>query len=162
MKNLYKFSKKLHLVLLAVGFFAFSANVKAQLSLSISQTNVTCKGGADGSATLTASGGTSPYTYNWNASFNSVSVSGITVNNLSPAKYYTTVTDALGASEVDSVTITEPALIETTISQTACDTFTWSLTGMTYDSSGIYMDTLSAMNGCDSIVNLDLTINYTL
>jgi hypothetical protein len=158
MKKFYKLLRNA----LPICCFFFSFTAMAQVNLSITSTNVSCNGGADGTAILTATGGTSPYTFNWNSAFNSVSVSGITVNNLAPGKYFTTVTDNLGATAVDSVTIIEPALIETTVPQTSCDTFTWSLTGVTYSSTGIYSDTLTAFNGCDSIVNLDLTINNTL
>ena len=30
---------------------------------------------------------------------------------------------------------------------------------MTYDSSGVYLDTVQSIAGCDSIITLDLTIN---
>ena len=40
---------------------------------------------------------------------------------------------------------------------TACDSALWNTT--TYDSSGVYVDTLQTIAGCDSIVTLDLTIN---
>ena len=33
--------------------------------------------------------------------------------------------------------------------------------GNNYDTSGTYIDTLSNITGCDSIVTLDLTIYYT-
>ena len=39
---------------------------------------------------------------------------------------------------------------------TACDSTVWG--GVTYDSSGLYSDTLQSVAGCDSIVVLDLTI----
>ena len=39
----------------------------------------------------------------------------------------------------------------------SCNTYLWN--GTTYDSSGIYIDSLQANNGCDSIVTLVLTIN---
>ena len=35
------------------------------LSATISQTNVSCNGGSNGSASITVSGGTAPYTFNW-------------------------------------------------------------------------------------------------
>ena len=57
-----------------------------------------------------------------------------------------------------AVTILEsPVVVET---QSACDTFTWAQNGSTYTLSGVYNDTLlgSAVNGCDSIRSLDLTI----
>ena len=39
----------------------------------------------------------------------------------------------------------------------ACDTLTWN--GVTYDTSGVYMQTLANMYGCDSVVVMDLTID---
>ena len=39
----------------------------------------------------------------------------------------------------------------------ACDSAEWN--GVTYDSSGVYVDTLQSIAGCDSIITLDLTIN---
>ena len=46
-----------------------------------------------------------------------------------------------------------------TDSATACDTYTWN--NKIYNQSGIYVDTLSSVLGCDSIVTLHLTINQT-
>ena len=40
---------------------------------------------------------------------------------------------------------------------TACDSTIWQ--GNTYTTSGLYSDTLTAANGCDSIVTLNLNIN---
>lgn len=46
-------------------------------------------------------------------------------------------------------------------SEFACDTFTWSRTGITYSESGTIIDTLRNANGCDSsIATLILTIAY--
>ncbi|MEQ8910594.1 MAG: lamin tail domain-containing protein, partial [Vicingaceae bacterium] len=140
----------------------FGSPKSVTMDLITTQVNVSCFGGNDATATLSASGGVGPYSYNWNGSFNTSSSGSVSISNLTAGTYYATVTDNGGTSIIDTVVISEPPLITSSIAQTACDTFTWSLTGMTYDSSGIYMDTLSAMNGCDSIVNLDLTINYTL
>lgn len=39
----------------------------------------------------------------------------------------------------------------------ACDTLTWN--GVTYDTSGVYMQTLANMFGCDSVVVMDLTVD---
>ena len=41
----------------------------------------------------------------------------------------------------------------------ACDNVFWN--GSNYDTSGIYTDTLINAVGCDSVVTLDLTINYS-
>ena len=41
----------------------------------------------------------------------------------------------------------------------ACDSVIWNAT---YDSSGKYLDTLQTINGCDSVVTLNLTINNSV
>ena len=50
-----------------------------------------------------------------------------------------------------------PILFSDTVFATACDSFIWN--GNTYSTSGIYIDTLQTISGCDSIVTLNLTIN---
>lgn len=39
-----------------------------------------------------------------------------------------------------------------------CDTFTWALNNQTFTQSGIYSDTVQTLDGCDSLVVLNLTI----
>ena len=76
------------------------------LALSFSSSNVLCNGGSTGSATAVLSGGTSPYSYNWNT--------GITLNTLSDlvaGTYQMTVTDANACTASSSITITEPAIL---------------------------------------------------
>ncbi len=76
------------------------------LNASISsQTNVSCYGGATGSATVTASGGTGSYTYAWAPSGGS----GATASGLSAGTYTVTVHDANNCSNVQTVTITQPS-----------------------------------------------------
>ncbi|PLX04004.1 MAG: hypothetical protein C0594_09710 [Marinilabiliales bacterium] len=69
-------------------------------------TNVTCNGGTDGAALITAAGGTEPYTYLWN--------NGETVEDAVelPAGYAVVIaTDDIGCAVEDSVEITEPTEI---------------------------------------------------
>lgn len=66
-------------------------------------TAVSCVGNCDGTATVTAIGGTAPYTYAWNTG-----VSATTVNGLCAGNYTVTVTDAAGTSSVQSVTVGSP------------------------------------------------------
>lgn len=67
-------------------------------------TAVNCFGGNNGSATVTATGGTSPYTYLWNNGSTSVSI-----NSLSAGIYNVTVTDANGCTSVNGdIQIAQP------------------------------------------------------
>ena len=43
--------------------------------------------------------------------------------------------------------------------RSSCDDYLWN--GNIYNTSGTYVDTLSTVAGCDSIVNLNLNIYYT-
>lgn len=56
-----------------------------------------------------------------------------------------------------NLTITPPYTSNSTI--TACDEYLWSENGLNYTSSGIYTETYTSQNGCDSLISLDLTIN---
>jgi len=55
-----------------------------------------------------------------------------------------------------TVTITQPAALTSSLTQTACSTYT--LNGQTYTSSGTYQQTVQNGNGCDSTITLNLTI----
>lgn len=46
-----------------------------------------------------------------------------------------------------------------TVTDAACNTYTWAQNSMTYTTSGMYNDTILNAMGCDSIITLDLTIN---
>ncbi len=78
---------------------------------AFSTTNVSCNGGSDGTASVFITGGVSPYTYDWS---NSQSVD--TTKNLSAGKYYVTISDSSNCSIIDSVILTEPTLLNSTLS----------------------------------------------
>lgn len=48
---------------------------------------------------------------------------------------------------------------EIKIKESSCNQYTWPLNQKTYHNSGIYNDTLTNSNGCDSIIQLHLTIH---
>ena len=78
------------------------------VSLS-STTPVDCFGGSNGTATVTAVGGTMPYSYSWSPSGDNTS----TADNLSSGTHYVTITDANGCSPSSgsfAVNITQPTL----------------------------------------------------
>jgi len=65
--------------------------------------NVTCFGTMNGSATISATGGNSPYTYFWSNTNNTNSIA-----NVSGGTYYVTVSDINNCSAIDTIIITEP------------------------------------------------------
>lgn len=80
---------------------------------SLSQTNVSCNAGNDGTASIVAIGGNAPYTYLWSNGATSASVS-----NLVAGTYSVTVTDSTGNTITESFNITQPNAIVGTISKT--------------------------------------------
>lgn len=124
-----------------------------QFSKIISK-NISCYNANDGEIKLEISGGTPPYTFTWSISSNIDSIV-----NLSAGWYYFTVTDSRNFSINDSIEITEPSLISTNISKTICQGETYIFGTQTLINSGNYSETFVASNLCDSIVNLNLTVN---
>ncbi len=132
--------------------------------------NVSCKGGNNGSANISASGGTSPYTYIWNPTAQTTSAA----SGLSAGIYSVTVTDASGCSGTQTISITEPAALSASVSSTpaACGgnngsasvsasggtmlyTYAWNPSGQTTQSasnlsSGNYSVMIADANGCTS------------
>jgi hypothetical protein len=116
----------------------------------------TCFGATNGGVTASASGGTSPYGYAWSNSGSTASLAG-----LGAGTFTVTITDANFCTTIDSVTLVEPALITGTDVQIACDSFVW-IDGITYTASNnTAMFTVPSSGGCDSVVTLDLTVNYS-
>ena len=78
----------------------------AALATSVtSTTNITCFGAANGSAAVSASGGTLPYAYSWNTT---PVQTGNAATNLAPGTWICAVTDANGCTTTRNITITQP------------------------------------------------------
>lgn len=86
----------------------------AALTAITSKTDVSCNGGSNGTATITASGGTAPYTYLWTPSGGT----GATASGLPQGTYTCTIKDNNLCQITRNVTITEPAALGATTSQT--------------------------------------------
>ncbi len=84
----------------------------AQLGLTQSQVHNVCFQGNAGSISITASGGTAPYSYSWTGP-NTFSASVANPQNLVSGTYQVTVTDANGCTPLvgPPITITEPPAI---------------------------------------------------
>lgn len=88
-------------------FQSASIPVDTGVEASITSTeNVKCSGGNDGSATITAGGGTSPYTYSWS---DGSSQTTATATGLTAGSYTVTVTDANGQTLTASAIIMQPS-----------------------------------------------------
>ncbi|PCJ83144.1 MAG: hypothetical protein COA57_11925 [Flavobacteriales bacterium] len=139
------------------------------ISLVTSTTDATC-GNADGSATITATGGTSPYSYAWPSGGSGPIENGLVVGN-----YIVTVTDAIGCTQTASVTINDNSGMAVTITASTDVTcsggsdgtatastsggtpsyvYAWSSGGFTATetglSTGIYVVTATDNNGCSA------------
>jgi hypothetical protein len=80
-------------------------------------TNLSCNGVSTGSATVTASNGTAPYTYAWSGS--AAGNTGATANNLAAGTYTVTVTgSASSGTATASVTLTQPTVLSVTVQST--------------------------------------------
>ena len=80
----------------------------------VSTTDESCSGAADGSATVTVSGGAAPYSYEWSTG-DTTTVN--TLSNLAGGNYSVTVVDALNNSATQNFTIAEGTPIEITLTE---------------------------------------------
>lgn len=87
----------------------------ALLTATATSADVSCNGGNNGTATVTPSGGTMPYTYSWNTAPVKTTA---TATRLVSGNYTATVTDAHGCTQTASVVINEPAALTATASKT--------------------------------------------
>ncbi len=76
------------------------------MTLNMSMTPVNCFNGNDGTATVTVTNGTAPYTYSWNTVPVQTTASA---TNLTAGTYTVVVYDADSCFATDSVTVTQPA-----------------------------------------------------
>lgn len=92
-----------------------SATITQPTALSATATpaNVTCFGGNNGGITLTATGGTPNYTYNWGGGITSQNRTNISFGN-----YSVTVTDSKSCTVTANATVTQPSQISVTASIT--------------------------------------------
>lgn len=145
--------------------------------LTPSQTNLSCPGSGNGSATVAVTGGSSPYSYVWSNGGSSTN----TVSNLAVGNYSVTVSDAAGCSSVQSFTITQSAPLAVSGSQSnvSCSsgndgsasiaatggtvpyTFLWSNSATaataTALTAGNYSVTLTDAQGCTISQNYTIT-----
>ena len=133
-----------------------SASITEPNTLSVSamiDSNETCLNTMDGGASVSVSGGTTPYVYLWNNGASTSSITGLTAGTFS-----VTVTDANGCSNSSSVTITHGLATSHSYALTTCDSYTSPSGNYTWTTSGTYNDTILNAVGCDSTLTINLTI----
>ncbi len=90
------------------------------INLNITKSDVTCNGANNGSAQVTATGGTGSFSYVWNTN---PTQTGASASGLADGTYTVTAIDGAGCTATQSVTITEPAAITATTNVTSVDCF---------------------------------------
>lgn len=128
--------------------------------------NIMCPGGSDGTIQISVSGGTSPYDVDWSTGDTVLVLSGLT-----SGPYDVIVTDAVGCTSMQTVTLTEPDPLDFDVSTTdaSCTSndgqasvtmsggtpgymYSWSSGGSGSTETGLgvgsYMLTVQDANGC--------------
>ena len=119
-------------------------------------TKPSCPNKSNGVIQLKTIKGSLPFRYLWNSPLNSTDS---VLNNLSPGNYQLEITDFYGCKIIYNLQLDAAYHNDTTeIRDASCQTYKWSTTGETFTSSGSYSTILLNQGGCDSIVNLELTI----
>ncbi|MCJ8288130.1 MAG: T9SS type A sorting domain-containing protein [Crocinitomicaceae bacterium] len=73
--------------------------------------------------------------------------------------YSVTMTNTAGCDSTVSLSLTISGATSSSETISACNSYVWSASGLTYTNSGIYSSNLLSQAGCDSTVTLDLTIS---
>ncbi len=160
---------------------SFEIFEETEITSSTSSTDASCGGGTDGSAAVSASGGTGSYTYQWDANAgNQITASA---SNLAAGSYDVTITDTNGCSITDSATVIAPGGMSTTMSSTQAScvgstdgtatvvasggtpsyTYLWSDNNQNTPTAinlidGWHFVTVTDMNGCFVVDSVEVTV----
>ncbi|MCC7301592.1 MAG: gliding motility-associated C-terminal domain-containing protein [Bacteroidia bacterium] len=154
------------------------------VNTGVTTQNVLCNGQCNGSATANPSGGTAPYSYQWQPG----NQTSATITGLCAGSYTLTVTDANGCTVSQIVTITQPAplVAQITATTTSCNicngtatanavggtapfSYLWNPTGQTTQAAtglcpGQYTVTITDANGCTAtaVANVFQTVQIII
>ena len=70
-----------------------------------------------------------------------------------------TLTNEAGCDSVVTLNLTVNTPVNTEATETVCDTYTWTVNGQTYTTSGTYTADITDANGCAATATLNLTVN---
>ncbi|WMX13840.1 T9SS type A sorting domain-containing protein [Aureispira sp. CCB-E] len=158
-----------------------SPTLGAAVSSNYNGADISCNGGADGTALATGTNGTTPYTYQWDAA--AANQTTATAINLAAGTYGVTIIDAANCAATATVTLTEPTALVATgnaVTDVSCNggtdgttsttvtggtapySYLWSNSATTDTivglSAGSYIVTSTDANGC-TVVGSTLTVN---
>ncbi|MGM0532250.1 MAG: gliding motility-associated C-terminal domain-containing protein [Bacteroidota bacterium] len=103
--------KKISLILLLPLLAGYNLKAQCNFEVSVSKTDVSCYGEADGSAGVEVKGSTGPYTFLWSNDAETTTE----VENLEAQTYFVKVTDNNGCEVIEFVTIEEPPRLEVSL-----------------------------------------------
>ncbi len=141
--------------------------------------DVSCNGLANGTASITVSGGTAPFTFNWTPNVSTDS----TADSLAAGSYTVTVTDSNGCTATATVTVSQPAPLDVSSSSTNVQchgdstgtatatvggggtppfTYNWQPVNDTNQTAnglpiGTYTCTITDSHGCDTTISATIT-----
>ena len=145
------------------------------ISATVTTMGTTCNGACDGSALVVPNGGTPPYAHSWSNGFTINAIGG-----LCAGIYFDTITDGVGCSYIQTVTINQPTILTVTTSGVAancngsCDgqatatpmggtgpyTYLWSTNASTPTitalCAGNYSVTVTDINGCSDTSSITI------
>jgi gliding motility-associated-like protein len=145
-----------------------TSSITAPPAITLTQTTTptSCAGGCNGSATITAGGGTAPFTYQFNTIPVTTNATGI-IAGLCAGNYVATVTDANGCSQSINFSITSPIALSAAITglQSSCNACTGASTvtasngtpGYTY----VWTNSLAVSVGTNAAVGALCPGSYT-
>ncbi|MDP4933710.1 MAG: SprB repeat-containing protein, partial [Salibacteraceae bacterium] len=157
---------------------AVNIGVNVDVTITSTSTNPSCNGSSDGSISVTATGGSGPFSMSWSTGATTNNVSG-----LAAGTYTVTVTDNNGCYDSLVVTLNEPALLTASIDSVTAQScaeanngalfasgqggngtysYAWSNGAATAANSGIaagiYTVTITDGSGCTATDNTTLTL----
>jgi gliding motility-associated-like protein len=125
---------------IVVGLSTFSFEIGPDMTI--------CQGDV---ATVNAAGVFTSISWNTGATTNSIQVNA-------PGIYSAIATNANGCTEQDSMEVFQNPTVYSSYADSICTGSTYSFNGQVLNQSGLYIDTLQNILGCDSIVTLQLSL----
>ena len=153
LSNIYRLTFLLLLNCLLVPNFYTQCNI----SVSPSVNNNICVGSTLQLIIQADSGSTFQWSPNTDLSNTNNDTVLVTPTSASTVNYLVVATDTAGCIDSLDVLVNTNAPTNSSISAISCNSYT--LNAQTYNTSGIYTQNLTNINGCDSTITLNLTIN---